>query len=115
MRVAVAASGRDLSANLADRFARAEYFIIYDLESGDFQVVDNSTLEAHGAGPRVVQMLASQGIDAIILPGIGRNAFEALNAVGIKAYLGKPGSVMENIEMFKNGDLEELKAPTKMG
>ena len=115
MKVAVASSGENLSSKLADRFARAEYFIIYDTESGNYEVVENTTAEAHGAGPRVVQMIASYGVDAMIVPGMGGNAFSALMAAGIKAYLGKPVSVEENIKMLQNGELEELKAPTRAG
>ena len=115
MKVAVAASGSDLKSKLADRFARAEYFIVYDTESGEYEVIENSTAEAHGAGPRVVQTIASYGVDAVIVPGMGRNAFDALMAAGVKAYLGKPVSVEENIKMLMNGELEELKAPTRMG
>ena len=115
MKVAVAASGNDLKSKLADRFARAEYFIIYDTKSGEYEVVENITPESHGAGPRVVQTIASHGVDAVIVPGVGKNAFDALNAAGIKAYLGKPLSVEENIKMLASGDLEELKAPTRMG
>lgn len=115
MKVAVAASGSDLKSKLADRFARAEYFIVYDTESGEYEVMKNDTVEAHGAGPRVVQMIASYGVDAVIVPGMGRNAFDALMAAGVKAYLGKPVSVEENIKMLMNGELEELKAPTRMG
>ncbi len=115
MRVAVAASGNDLSSKLADRFARADYFIVYDTDSGEYEVIENQVAmsQAHGAGPRVVQMIASLGVDAVILPGIGSNAFEALSAAGVKAYIGKPVSVEENIKMLLNGKLEEVKSPTR--
>ncbi len=115
MRVAVAASGNDLSSKLADRFARADYFIVYDTDSGEYEVVENQVAmsQAHGAGPRVVQMIASLGVDAVILPGIGSNAFDALSAAGVKAYIGKPVSVEENIKMLLNGELEEVKSPTR--
>ncbi len=114
MRVVVASSGKDLSSKLADRFARAEFFIIYDTDSGEYEVLENSVAisQAHGAGPRVVQMIVSQGVDAIIVPGMGANAFDALSAAGIKAYFGRPTSVEENLELFKEGKLEEMKTPT---
>ncbi len=113
MRVAIAASGGDLSSKLADRFARAEYFIVYDTDSKDYEVIENTVSQAHGAGPKVVQMVASLGVDAVILPGIGSNAFDALYAAGVKAYIGKPVSVEENIKLLLEGSLEEVKSPTR--
>ncbi len=113
MRIAIAASGGDLSSKLADRFARAEYFIVYDTDSGSYEAIENTVSQAHGAGPRVVQMIASLGVDAVILPGIGSNAFDALTAAGVKAYIGKPVSVEENVKMFLEGNLEEVHSPTR--
>ncbi len=115
MKIAVPANGRDLSNPVADRFARAEFFIIYDDSTGNFDVLENSSLGSHGAGPRVVQFLASQGVDVLIVPGMGQNAFGAMMAAGLRAYLAVPGSVGENIELFKSGKLEEMRFPTRAG
>lgn len=113
MRIAIPANGKDLQSSVADRFARAEFFIIYDDATGDYEVLENVSFGFHGAGPRVVQYLASQGVDVMIVPGMGQNAFGALMASGLKAYLARPGSVKDNIELFKQGKLEEMEAPRR--
>ena len=111
----MASSGRELSSSVADRFARAEFFVIYDTESGEYEVVENTVAGSHGAGPRVVQMLASYGVDALVVPGVGQNAFGAIMAAGIEVYQSVPGSVEKNIELFKEGKLEKITSPTRMG
>ena len=113
MKIAIPSSGKTLDSIVADRFARAEYFIIYDDVKNDYTVVPNSEVGAHGMGPKVVQMLAREGADVLIIPGMGRNAFDATVAAGIKPYMAKPGTVGQNIEWFKQGILEELMSPRK--
>ncbi len=115
MKIAIPSETGNIDGNVSERFARAEYFIVYDTEKGEYTVLDNSGLGAHGAGPRTIQMLASEGVDAVILPGIGQKAFEALVASGMKAFFAKPGSVKDNLDMYERGELEEIKAPTKGG
>jgi len=114
MKIAIPSSGETPDSIVADRFARADYFIIYDDTTGEYSVIPNSGVGAHGAGPRVVQMLAREGADVLIIPGMGQNAFGATLAAGIKPYIAKPGTVKQNIEWFKEGILEELTAPTRM-
>ena len=115
MRIAVPSESGKIDGDVSDRFARAAYFILYDTDSGEYGALENFGVGAHGAGPRAVQMLAAEGVDVVILPGIGQKAFEALVASGMRAFLAKPGSVEENIEMYKRGELEEVRTPTRSG
>ncbi|MCD6450435.1 MAG: NifB/NifX family molybdenum-iron cluster-binding protein [Thermotogaceae bacterium] len=114
MRIVVPSNGDTLDSMVAERFARADYFIVYDDTTNEFFAIPNGGLGAHGAGPRVVQMIAREGADVIIVPGMGQNAFSAATAAGIKPYLARPGTVRQNIEWFKRGELEELTTPTRM-
>ncbi len=114
MKIAVPSNGETLDSMVADRFARAEYFIIYDDTTGEYSAIPNGGVGAHGAGPRVVQMLAREGADVLIVPGMGQNAFGATLAAGIRPFLARPGTVRQNIEWFKQGALEELTSPTRM-
>ncbi|KHC91431.1 dinitrogenase iron-molybdenum cofactor biosynthesis protein [Thermotoga sp. Mc24] len=83
-KVAIPSVGKDLSSMVSDRFAKAEYFIIYDTESGNMEVVGNTIADTHGTGPDVVQSLVSKGVEYLIAPNVGRNAFETLKAAGVR-------------------------------
>ena len=41
MKIAITAQGPELSAQVDPRFGRAKYFIIYDVDSDEFEAVDN--------------------------------------------------------------------------
>ncbi|MDK2893661.1 MAG: hypothetical protein PWQ21_463 [Thermotoga sp.] len=114
-RVAIPSVGKDLSSMVSDRFARAEYFIIYDTESGNVEVVENTIADAHGTGPKVVQSLVSKGAEYLIASNVGRNAFETLKAAGVKVYRFEGGTVQEAIDAFSEGRLEELTTFTREG
>ena len=113
MKIAIPAKSNTLESNVDERFARAEGFIIYDTESKEFEFIQNSMPDAHGAGPKAVQKLTQMGVDALIIPALGNNALEAINASGMKAYFSVKGSVEENIKKFENNELEKIKSATR--
>ena len=41
MKIAFTTSGNDLTSSLDSRFGRAPKFLIYDLEEGTFEILDN--------------------------------------------------------------------------
>ena len=98
----------DLSSELDDRFARCNYFLVYETDSGEYEFIKNEMGEAHGAGPRVVQMLATRGVNAVVSKNIGENAMNALRASGMKAYIPSAKTASENIELLKEGKLGEF-------
>ncbi len=113
MKIAIPSKGNDLQSEVDERFARAEGFIIYNDESKDFKFLSNSMSDAHGAGPKAVQKLVEEGINILIIPGLGNNAFEAIKASGIKAYFSIKGTVKENLDKYFEGSLEEISSPTR--
>ncbi|AEX85389.1 dinitrogenase iron-molybdenum cofactor biosynthesis protein [Marinitoga sp. 1135] len=113
MKLAIPSQGRDLESLSNDRFARAELFVIYDLDNDEIvEVVENNASEAHGMGPKVSQMLAEKGVNVLILESVGKNAFEVLNAAGIEVYLTKKDKLSNIIENYKNGKLEKVEHAT---
>ena len=52
MKIVFTTSGSDLNALLDTRFGRAPKFLVYDLDSGKFEVIDNqqNLNAAQGAG-----------------------------------------------------------------
>jgi predicted Fe-Mo cluster-binding NifX family protein len=111
MRIGIASEGPDMASRVSDRFGRTPYFIIYDMETGDFEAVDNSSVGG-GAGIRAGNLLASKGVEYVITGGgVGPNAHEALSAAGIKVIGNFKGTVSEAIEKFKKGELQVTQNP----
>lgn len=115
MKVAISASGSEKDALVDKRFARCPYFIIVDTDKMDFQTMENEhKAKSHGVGPQVVQTLSETDVDAVIAGNVGPNGYRTLNAADIKVYKGS-GKVSEVVEMFKEGELEELEDQTVQG
>jgi predicted Fe-Mo cluster-binding NifX family protein len=70
MKIAFSTSGSDLSAPLDSRFGRAPKFLVYDLESGNFEVIDNQqNLNAtQGAGIQSAETVAGSRSTTRMLP-----------------------------------------------
>ncbi len=106
MKIGIASTGTDMDSQISERFGRAPYFIIYDVESGSFEAVPNE-VSGGGAGVKAGMTLASKGIEFVITGGgVGPNAYEALNSAGIKIIGNTKGTVKDAVERFKKGELQ---------
>ena len=112
MRIAITSTGRDLDSNLDPRFGRAEYFIIVDPETMEFEVVENRQNFdlPQGAGIQAGMTISDHKVDALITGHCGPKAFRVLQSAGIQIMTGASGKVADVIAQFKNGELET--APT---
>ncbi|HOE33574.1 MAG: NifB/NifX family molybdenum-iron cluster-binding protein [Syntrophaceae bacterium] len=109
MKIALTTSGKDLTAPLDGRFGRAPLFLIYDLETKAFEIVDNeqNLNAAQGAGIQSAQNIARQGVKALITGHCGPKAFRVLQAAGIKIYNTNTATVSEAIDLYSAGKLAE--------
>ncbi len=118
MRIAVPTNGGGINDTVAPVFGRAAAFFIADVdEKGNItnqKVIQNSAAMAGGgAGPMAVQTLINEGVEAIIAPQVGPNAFGAIQAAGIKLYQVAPGTpVGEAIKAVTSGSVGQFTAPT---
>ncbi|MBN2543694.1 NifB/NifX family molybdenum-iron cluster-binding protein [bacterium] len=116
MKICITSTGNNLDSLLDQRFGRCSYFIIYDVDTGEYEAVENSAVsEMHGAGIRAAQGVSQKGVKAIITGNIGPNASNVLSASGIDILAGIDGMVSDNVEQFKAGKLETLKGPNVPG
>ncbi|MDK2954109.1 NifB/NifX family molybdenum-iron cluster-binding protein [Kosmotoga sp. DU53] len=111
MKYALPVKDKSLDAEVDDRFARAAFFVIYDSDTEEAEFFENEGTQAHGAGPKMVETLASKGAEVLIAKNVGQNAFSALKQVGMKVLIAKEGTARENIESAMNGDLSALETP----
>ena len=111
MKIVVSSSGENINAQLDPRFGRCPYFIFVDSESLEFEAVPNESMMASGgAGIQAAQTVANKGAEVVITGNVGPNAFQTLNAAGLKIITGAAGTIQEVIEKFKNGELRETKS-----
>lgn len=117
MKVCFSIGSPIISAELDPRFGRAAYFLIYDPDLGEQQIIVNPALEAAGgAGIQAAQFVVSRGCGAVVSGDFGPNAYEALEAAGVKMYLsGNCNTVPEALNGLASGRLELLAAPTVAG
>jgi predicted Fe-Mo cluster-binding NifX family protein len=113
MKIIISASGNTIEHPFNPRFGRADFFILVNSETREWQAFPNPAADARGgAGPQAVQFIVGQGAQAVISGRYGPNAYAALEAAGIRAYLASEGSVAEVLQQFLDGQLEQASAST---
>ena len=119
MKVAITAGGEDLNSPVDRVFGRARYFVITDPEETDVEVLENSqnVNAAQGAGIQAARQIANKCIDVVLTGNVGPNAFRALEAASIKVYQFESDvlTVRDAMAAWKEGRLQEVKAPTAKG
>jgi len=113
MKIAITALGNTMEADFSPRFGRCAYFIIVDTETQAWEALPNPAANASGgAGPQAIQFITNQGVEAVVSGRYGPNAFAALEAAGLQAYIADLGTVGEVFTKFLAGELEQVKAAT---
>jgi predicted Fe-Mo cluster-binding NifX family protein len=106
MKIIITAVSDQIDQPFNPRFGRAEYFILIESGTKKWEAFSNPALNARGgAGPQAVQYITSHKPDVIISGRFGPNAFSALEAAGINAYIASAGTVREVLEQFIDGQL----------
>jgi predicted Fe-Mo cluster-binding NifX family protein len=116
MKLAISADGPQLEAQLDARYGRCAYFIFVDTETHAWEASPNPAIDARGgAGTQAAQFIANQGAQAVISGHFGPNAFEALDAAGIKMYAAAAGRIESVVEEFSSGQLKKVTVPGASG
>ena len=119
MKIAVSATEGTIDSQVDPRFGRCGYYIFIDTESGDVEVQENrARISGSGAGIQAAQFIVEQGADGVISGHLGPNAYQVLNAAGLKLYQASGLSVQEAVDALKAGTLTELgdaTGPSHMG
>lgn len=117
MKIAISAEADSMDSQVDPRFGRCEYFIIAEVEEKkvkSHKAIKNTGVQsARGAGITAAQLVANEGVGAVITGNIGPNAFNVLSQTGIKTYTGVVGvTVKSAIEKYLKGELKETGAAT---
>lgn len=101
MKIAVSSTGGSLSAQVSEKFGRAQYFLIVDSDTMKFDVVPNPYIgELSGVGPHTASLIAKHGAEVVLTIACGPNAKAALESAGIKVVTGVSGTVSEAIKKY---------------
>jgi predicted Fe-Mo cluster-binding NifX family protein len=113
MKIAVAAGGDNLEAQVDPRFGRCAWFVIVDSDTMAFEAAQNpGVMAGGGAGIQAAQLVASMGAQVVVAGNMGPNAHQALSAAGIQILPFAGGTVRQAVEAVKAGNLTVATAPT---
>lgn len=111
MKIAVSASGRELSDNVDGKFGRCPYFILAEVEGEEIRshkAIENTSIKQEtGAGTTAAQLVADLGVDAIITGNMGPRAFDVFRQLDVDVY-GAEGSIEDALKDFIKGRLEKF-------
>ena len=97
-----------LESKVYSHFGSAPAFLIFDTNSNEEIIIDNSNKNhVHGAC-NPIQTIGGSNVDAVIVGGIGGGAISKLNANNIKVFQSVQGTVQSNIDLFNKSLLPEL-------
>ena len=116
MKIGICASNHMPESPVSGRFARANFFAVYNSETLQFSFFDNTAKdEGSGAGGKAVKVLGDLDIDIVLVPELGPKAIEALKAFDIKSYQYKQGKTVREAlyEYFEKKLPEMLDASVK--
>ncbi|MFC1808356.1 NifB/NifX family molybdenum-iron cluster-binding protein [Candidatus Omnitrophota bacterium] len=110
-KLCITSQGNELSSQIDPRFGRCQYFVFVDSNTQKFKAVKNPNIESMGgAGIQAGQLVASQGVKAVITGNVGPNAFQTLQAAGVDIIIGVSGNIKEAIEKYNKGELKPTKS-----
>jgi len=115
MKLVISAAGSGPDAQVDPRFGRCSYFVVYDTDNGIYEAMPNAAgAAAGGSGIQAAQALVNAGVGVVLTGNIGPNAFQVLQAAGIKCYVGASGTVKDAVGAYQAGKLSLAGGATAM-
>lgn len=109
MKIAIPVEEKSTETGVYQSFGRTPYFLIYNTVTKEKEFLDNRAVVSQGgAGIRASQVIADQGVRAIIAPRCGENAEKVCRNAEVLIYKSISGTVNDNIEAFVNDELNLL-------
>ncbi len=113
MLACIPAKGKaGVEEQVSEHFGSTPYFILYNTDSDDINILDNSNAHHSHGTCHPISQLAGKNIDTIVCGGMGRRAIEALSVEGIRVCRSDKKTVGEIIEEIKAGSLSEIDPAT---
>jgi predicted Fe-Mo cluster-binding NifX family protein len=111
--IAVPSCEPSIMSPVAPVFARAPYFIIYDIKKNTAKyLVNNFADKTYKVGLHVARLIVSEKAGIVIAKNVGAEPYEHLAKRGIEVYHGTAVNVQEAIYKYVNNMLLKTNAPT---
>ena len=99
---------RGLESEASMHFGHAPFFILADVESAGLEVLRNPECHDHHGSCHHVQLLKAHAVDAVVCPGIGRQAASGLREAGIDVFVPAERTVSEIVNAVNAGKAHRL-------
>jgi len=98
---------KGLQSPVSAHFGSAPLFALCDTATGDFRTIDNRNAHHQHGMCQPLAAIGGQGVEAVVVGGIGRGAMMKLQAGGVRVLLGAPTTVAEALAAHEAGTLSE--------
>jgi predicted Fe-Mo cluster-binding NifX family protein len=103
VKIAVSSDGNNPESKVSNRFNSAEYVVIFDTATGEYDAVPNPFASGqYGAGVQAVVMAVRQGADVVLTGYASPSVVGQFKAGGIDVGTGFTGTVKEAVEQYRN-------------
>ena len=108
--IGIPSSGAELSNNISPHFGHCSYFIgIEILDNGKYRKVFSLANNGHSGCMEPVINMKQRNVTDMILTSIGMRPFIGFQQVKINLFQGANTSIEENIILFIQGELRQLR------
>jgi len=109
MKILLPVNEENMEAGICISFGRAPFFLVWDTETEKAIYLDNPGANSSGgAGIKAAQAVVDQKVNGLIVPRIGKNASDVIDAASIIIYKSISEDVLETIKFMVEGKLEVL-------
>lgn len=98
--------GKGLQSPVSGHFGSAPSFVIVDSDTGVCRTVSNIDARHSRGACQPLASLTGEGVDAVVVGGIGAGALSKLQAAGVSVFLAEQPTVEAVVAAFKTGILQ---------
>lgn len=107
MKIAIPTEKGGEEDYVTEHFGRAPIFTVYDTETGEMKIIENTSDHMGGSG-KPPELLARNSVDVVICANLGPKAVRMFEQLGIKVYRHPTvAKVKDLIKLLKEGELSE--------
>jgi|GEM_PF-231313 len=117
LKIAICADSNILDGMGSKRYARSDYFAIYDEKTLQFTFIKNEAKkESSGAGNKATKILGDHGVHVLLAPKVGPKAFDMLKAFDIEVYQYEtPAKIKDILDGYIKGRFPEITQASAQG
>jgi len=96
---------KGLDSKVHGHFGSAPHFVFVDFDADTVAVFENPDQDHQHGACNPMTALGGRKVDGVVVGGIGGGALKKLTNSGITVYRAVDGSVAENAQLIKSGNL----------